>query len=334
MTGLLKVAVMALSLASMSAIGVAQEITWKMGHLTPPGSSYLAAVKEVPERISKATNGKVKVELFATLFQVREQPQAVRDGRLDMISGVHPYLSGTAPTLAASELPGLFWDMDDYIKVIESDVGDHLREVWSRQFNSHVLAFGAFDRSVILSNKKLAKIEDFRGLKIRVPSAGAAQLMGSLGARPVQLAFPEIAPALSSGVVDAVLTDAGTSQGMGFHNIAKYLHVWHSGVFSWAMVINNDVWKSLDPELQKVITAEFQALQNDHFAGYKKHNDEIIKSMSESGMEVIIPSKEEVARMYSDRNTKLIFSSFTGLAKKTGSDGAAVIEMVKKALNK
>ncbi|MDB3935477.1 TRAP transporter substrate-binding protein DctP [Granulosicoccus sp.] len=334
MTGLLKVAALTLAFVSLPAVTAAQEITWKMGHLTPPGSSYLSAVQSVPERVDKATNGEVNVELFATLFQVREQPQAVRDGRLDMIAGVHPFLSGTAPTLAASELPGLFWDIDDYITVIESDVGDHLRDVWSRQFNSHVLAFGAFDRSVILSNKKLAKVEDFRGLKIRVPSAGAAQLMGALGARPVQLAFSEIAPALSSGVVDAVLTDAGTSRGMGFDDIAEYLHVWHSGVFSWAMVINNDVWNGLDPELQETITAEFQALQKDHFDGYKARNDEIIKSMGDSGMEIIIPPKDEVARMYSDRNTELIFNSFTSLAKKTGSDGEAVIEMVKKALNK
>ena len=334
MTSLLKIAALAISITLLPAVSAAQEFTWKMGHLTPPGSSYLSAVESVPERIAKATDGKVKVELFATLFQVREQPQAVRDGRLDMIAGVHPYLSGTAPTLAASELPGLFWDIDDYIKVVESDVGDHLREVWDRQFNSHVLAFGAFDRSVILSNRKLAKIEDFNGLKIRVPSAGAAQLMGALGARPVQLAFPEIAPALSSGVVDAVLTDAGTSRGMGFDNIAEYLHVWHSGVFSWAMVINNDVWNSLDAEMQETISTEFQALQEDHFAGYKERNDEIIKSMGESGMEIIIPSKEEVARMYSDRNTELIFASFANLAEKTGSDGEAVIEMVKEVLNK
>lgn len=303
----------------------AQDIVLKMGHFIPPDSSYLVAVQSVPDRIARATGGRVKVELYSTLIQVRDQPSALRDGRLDMVAAVHPFMSGTAPTLSTGELPGLFYDIEDYKLVLDSFLADEHRKVWERQFNGVVLALGAFDRMVIVSKKPLNRVEDFRGLKIRVPSAPASQLMITVGARPVQLVFAEIAPALSSGVVDAVLTDAGTSRGMGFYNIAKYLHVWRTGVVSWAMVINKDVWGKLPADVRDVIQAEFRAIESDHFRNYASHSDSIIASMKEKGMTVIAPGDPEIKRMYSEANLSKVYDAFIALAEKTGVDNARQI---------
>lgn len=317
-----------------AATASAQPVTLKMGHFIPPDSSYMVAVNSVPDRIAKATNGQVKIELYSSLVKPPELSGAVRDGRLDMIAAVHAFMSGTAPALSVGELPGLFLDGTDYKRALDQYLAKELIGIWDRQFNSTVLALGAFDRMVILSKKPLRVIEDFNGIKIRVPSAGAAHLMNALGAKPVQLAFAEIAPAMSSGVVDAVLTDAGVAHGMGFHNIAKNVNVWRSGVVSWAMVVNKDAWAKLSPDLQKAMAAEFKAIEAEHFAAYTKHSDDMIARMVAKGMTLVEPTKAEVDRMYSEKYTKAAYDNFYEQSQRSGIDGRATVDAVRKILAK
>ena len=331
---LLAVLFLLASSASLTSAFAAETIVLKMGHFLPPDSSYMVAVSSVPARIAKATSGQVKVELYSSLVKAPELSAAVRDGRLDMVAAVHGFMSGTAPALSAGELPGMFWDAEDYKKALDTFLAKELTSIWDRQFNSNVLALGAFDRMVILSNKPLRTVEDFKGIKIRVPSAVSSQLMNALGAKPVQLAFPEIAPALSSGVVDAVLTDAGVSHGMGFYNIAKWINVWRSGVVSWAMVVNKDAWAKIPPDLQKAMTVEFKAIEQDHFAGYAKHSDAMIAKMVEKGMTLVEPPRSEIEKMYSDKYTKVAYDSFIQQSSRSGTDGRKTITELRMALQK
>ena len=328
----IRLAAGALALALALPAAVAQTIAWKMGHLIASDSSYMVAVSSVPERIAKATNGRVNIELHSSLVKPPELSAAVRDGRLDIVAAVHGFMSGTAPALSAGELPGLFWDGDDYKRALDAFLAEEHKKIWEKQFNANVLALGAFDRIVILSNKPLRKVEDFKGVKIRVPSAVASQLMHALGARPVQLAFAEIAPALSSGVVDAVMTDAGVSHGMGFYNISKFINVWRSGVVSWAMVVNKDAWAKVPPDLQKVVAAEFKAIERDHFAAYTKHSDAMIAKMVEKRMTYVEPPKPEIEKMYSEKYTKAVYDSFIELSGKSGTDGRRFVAELRKVL--
>lgn len=327
-------AVAALFVMFVPATFGAEPIVWKMGQFTPPGSSYLVAVNSIPERIAKATDGRLKIELHSSLVKPPELAAGVLDGRLDSAAVIHAFISGTAPTLSSGELPGMFWDIDDYKKALDAFLAEENKKTWARQFNSVVLAQGAFDRIVIMSNKPLRKIEDFRGLKIRIPGAVAARLMVSLGARPVTITFAEIAPALSSGVVDAVMTDAGTSFGMGFYSFTKYLHVWRSGVVSWAIVANKDVWAKLPPDLQKAAADEFKAIERDHFAGYTKYSDAAIARMVAKGVTYIEPPKSEIDRMYSEQNTKSAYEWFYDLSGKSQADGRRMVSELRKILGK
>lgn len=330
----IRTAVAALFVMFIPTVFAAEPIVWKMGQFTPPGSSYLVAVNSIPERIAKATNGRLKIDLYPSLVKPPEMPAAMRDGRLDAIAMIHAFMSGTAPTLSSGELPGMFWDIDDYKKALDAFLAEENKKTWATQFNGVALAQGAFDRIVIMSNKPLRKIEDFKGLKIRIPGAVAARLMVSLGARPVTIAFPEIAPALSSGVVDAVMTDAGTSFGMGFYSITKYMHVWRSGVVSWAVVANKEAWAKLPPDLQKTVADEFKAIERDHFAGYTKYSDAMIAKMVEKGVTYIEPPKSEIDRMYSEKNTKSAYEWFYDLSKNSQADGRGIVSELRKILGK
>lgn len=311
---------------ALPAMAGAQDVTLRMGHFVPPSSSYMVAVETIPARISAATGGAVEIQLFHNLVPGPNLPDAVRDGRLDLAAPLHPWVSGTAPTLALAELPGLFKGPEDYSVALEEFLEAEYVDVWASQFNAKVLASGMFDRAVILSQKPLATAADFKGIRIRVPSVVMAQFMESLGAQPVELPFGEIAPAMERGVVDAVLTDAGTSRGMGFYDVAKYVNLWDIAVFSWPILINADSWARIPPELQQKMQAEFRAIQADHFAGYAAHNDQVIADLEAKGMTVVRPDAEARAAVFSADNLEPLYQRYLRLSAERGRPAEALLE--------
>lgn len=324
-------AVLGAGLAASATAGAEQ--VWKLGHINATDSSYLQTVKTMPERIAKATGGEIKIELHHSLVKGSAQPAGLRDGRLEIIAGVNPWLSGEAPILNIGHLPGLIADEQQYKNVLAAGLQDEFAKVWLEKYNGVMLSHGVFERQVILSNKAIRTAADFKGLKVRVHNTEAAQLMNALGAKPTPVAFPEIAPALQRGVVDAVMTSTGTSHGFGFYTVAKYIHYWDIGTgVGWSVVVNKDAWAKLSPDLQEKVRAEFQAIQAEHYANHQAYSEKMTKAQVEKGMELIVASEAEKAKVFAPENVKAVYDAWYELAEDRGYDGRAVVEKTRKLI--
>jgi len=314
-----------------SSAAIAQEHVWKMGHIPATDSSYLKIVGSIPDRIAKATGGKVKVEPHPTLVKGPQQPAALRDGRLEMTMGVNPWLSGEAPILNIGHLPGLIKDENEYRKVMDAGLKEDFAKVWADKYNGVMLATGVWEDQVILSNKELRKADDFKGMKVRVHNTEAAQLMNALGAKPTPVVYEEMALSLQRGIVDVVMTSCGTSHGFGFYTVAKYIHVWKIGTaIGWSAVVNKDAWAKLSPDLQKAVAAEFKAIEDDHYKVHRKYSDDMIQKQVDKGMTLIRASDEEIAKVFSPQNVEVVYEAFYKLAAERGFDGKAVVEKARK----
>ena len=312
---------------ALSAPAMAQEHVWKMGYVPATGSSYLKTIETMPDRISAETGGAVKIELHPTLVQGSAQPGGLRDGRLEIIAGVNPWLSGEAPILNIGHLPGLIADSQEYRQVLNAGLEDDIAKVWLDRYNGVMLSHGVFERQVILSNKAILTAEDFKGLKVRVHNTEAAQLMNSLGAKPTPIAFGEIVPALERGVVDAVMTSTGTSHGFGFYSAAEYIHNWGIGTgVGWSVVVNKDAWAELSPELQETVRAAFQAIEDDHYAEDSAYSDLMTQRQVDAGMTLIVPGADERAAVFAPENVSAVYDAWYELCDDRGFDCQQVLE--------
>lgn len=331
---------LATTLLALGTLGAApavhaQEHVWKMGHVNATDSSYLKTIQTIPDRIAKATGGKVKIELRPNLVQGSGQPGGLRDGRLEIIAGVNPWLSGEAPILNFGHLPGLIADAEEYRRVMDAGLEEDIAKVWLDKYNGVMVGHGVFERQVILSNKPILEAADFAGLKIRVHNTEAAQLMNVLGAKPTPVAFGEIAPALQRGVVDAVMTSTGTSYGMGFYDVADYIHYWGIGTgVGWSVVVNKDAWEKLTPELQAAVRAEFKAIEADHYAEHEAYSDLMTQKQIDKGMTLIVPGSDERAEVFAEANVKAVYDAWYQLCKDRGYDCEAVVAKAKQLLGK
>jgi len=321
--------------ASLSLPALSQEHVWKMGHVPATDSSYLETIETMPARIASATGGMVTIELHPTLVKGSAQPGALRDGRLEIIAGVNPWLSGEAPILNFGHLPGLIADAQEYRRVLDAGLEEDIANVWLEKYNGVMLSHGVFERQVILSNKPILKPEDFKGLKIRVHNTEAAQLMNALGAKPTPVDFAEIAPALQRGVVDAVMTSTGTSHGFGFYSVAEYVHYWGIGTgVGWSVVVNKDAWNKLTPELQDAVRAEFQAIEDEHYANDDRYSDAMTQLQIDKGMTLIVPGADERAKVFAAENVKAVYDAWYALCDARGYDCRAVFAKAEKLLGR
>lgn len=107
--------------------------------------------------------------------------------------------------------------------------------------------------TVLTRDRKVSRIEDLRGLRLRTPSE-VAPLLKQVGADPVTMPMAEVYSALSKGVVDGVVAPADTLRSLHFSEVARYLNllVVPRGAYP-ARAISEKAWAKLPPDLQAIL---------------------------------------------------------------------------------
>ncbi len=109
--------------------------------------------------------------------------------------------------------------------------------------------------------KEINSLDDLKGLNMRFFGLGA-KVMEKLGVSTSLLAAGDIFPALERGAIDATefsmpIVDAR----LGFYKIAKYNYFpgWHQPSTLFELIVNKDVWESLDEKSHNQIRTACQA---------------------------------------------------------------------------
>ena len=104
------------------------------------------------------------------------------------------------------------------------------------------------------SRKKITKLEDFKGLKIRhAGGAVSSERFKALGAAGVVIAWPDVAMALTQGTIDGVATTTKSVESAKLHECGlKYALECRHFVSYYYPMVNLKFWNSLPPDLQKI----------------------------------------------------------------------------------
>ena len=313
----------------------AQEIELTMVMIPGPGSTYEQAIFSVPERIEKATDGKVKITVNNSLVTGTQLAPSVRDGRAQMSAVLHPYLSSGDPVMGLPHLPGLIESMEEYKFVWDAFYGEMLADSWLNKWNSVVLAEGAFCTQSLWSTTPIRTIADFKGKKIRVNNTESGQLLGALGAKPTPTAWGEIPSALQRGLLDGVMGASCAGHQMGFGAVTGYVQNWKMGpIVGWAILANKDVWATVPADLQVMIKDEMHALQEEGFHGYYEYQGMMEAKIVEQGTEVWVAPDDKVAELFAPEYTDGVYEAWYARAEEEGIDGKAIVQRVRTVLGK
>mgnify|MGYP001052404924 FL=1 len=181
-------------------------------------------------------------------------------------------------------------------------------------------------------NKEIKSVDDLKGLNMRIAGLGA-KTMARLGANTQLIPAGEIFVSLERGRIEAVEFSAPQLDiGFGLQKIAKFYYFpgWHQPA-SWdSIIINMDVWKSLTPKHQRIMTeachanitynmydqvnAQVAAIEKIEQAGVKivRFPDEVLAALKKEAQQVM---KEEAEK---DPLFKEAYESLTAYVTRVG----------------
>ena len=123
-------------------------------------------------------------------------------------------------------------------------------------------------------NKEINTLDDFKGLKIRMPGLGG-EVMRKLGAAAVSLPGVEIFPSMKSGAIDATeWVGPWNDLASGFYQVADYYYCpgFHEPGAGLSTGINLDIWDSLTKSQQEILRIACQAENERTFSEYNYRN--------------------------------------------------------------
>lgn len=211
------------------------------------------------DKVNTRAKGKVKIDWIGgpEVVKTFDQVHALKAGTIDMLL-YYPF-GYTKSVMPEAECKGL----TELAEWEERKSGAF--ELWSEIFEKRVNAkyIGRFHSLVtftVFSNKKIEKVSDFKGLKIRVMPL-YIPFMKALGASPVTIPPPEIYTSIERGVVDGFMWPSVGMASFGLQEVTKYQVV--PGVFQMepATLISMKTWKKIPADVQALIMEIMQDME-------------------------------------------------------------------------
>ncbi|WP_374198803.1 TRAP transporter substrate-binding protein [Janthinobacterium sp. UMAB-56] len=261
-------------------------IVIKFSHVVATDTPKGQAAERFKQLAEKATNGKVKVELYpnSQLYKDKEELEALQLGAVQMLA---PSLAKFGPLgvkeFEAFDLPYIFPTKTALYNVTEGEIGKSLLKKLEPKGITG-LAYWDNGFKVMSANKPLHSPADFKGLKMRIQSSKVLDAqMRALGANPQVLAFSEVYQALQTGVVDGTENPPSNMYTQKMHEVQKHVTVSNHGYLGYAVIVNKKFWDGLPPDIRAQLEKAMREATTFEKAIAQRDNDQALDAIKKSG---------------------------------------------------
>ncbi|MET0385179.1 MAG: TRAP transporter substrate-binding protein DctP, partial [Polyangiales bacterium] len=244
--------------ASSKIVGAAETQFLRIATLAPRDSDLAKGFMKLDQGMKKATNNAWGVRLYPSGVAGDEVDvlRKMKIGQMDasLITGIG--LSQVVRETTLLTVPGLISNYKEW---------DAVRTALTPEYDSSfekagykLLAWGETGALRMFAKAPLEKPSSLKNMRPWLwPQAHAQkEMLNAIGANGVPLGVPEVYGALQTGMVDQVTGTCVTLVSLQWHSTLKYLTKESSGVLPGAMLLSGEKWKSLPPDVQKIVQDE------------------------------------------------------------------------------
>jgi len=281
------------SIAGLLAAGEASaaDVTLRVGNVYPATHSIPVATNEFKKLVEQKSKGRIAVQVFnnSELGSEREMAEMVKNGSLEMVLSGLPGTGAYVPEIEVMEAFYMYKNVEDLAR-ISAAIRDDLQEFMLPK--GFVLVGMMYQGPrITLSTKPLKTLEDFKGLRLRVPQTPLfVALAKSWGATPTAISLTEVYTSLESGVITALEATAETIVTSNFHEKAKNLLMTRHNYYPQPMVINRTWFEKLPKDLQQAIVDAAKEAGQYQLGIHKAAEDKAMATMRASGVVVTEPA--------------------------------------------
>jgi tripartite ATP-independent transporter DctP family solute receptor len=276
----------AILLMPVSGAMAQQKISLRVADQNTADSVIGVAFDRMADLANKSGTVEMKVYHGGVLGQEREMIEQTMAGALDIIIASPGNLGVFESSIGLLALPFLYRDVDHVRGVVDGPFFDKINDRLIKNIGVRSLftGFPGF-RYTYTKNKAVLSIEDFKGMKIRVPPSEVhVETFKALGANPTPVAFGEIYTSLQTGVIE------------GMENINEYIyspklleqlkfcsrtgHMFEP----WQILISEKTWQKMSEAQRKAVKEAAAQAWKEQREKQAARNIEYENKLKEAGM--------------------------------------------------
>lgn len=285
--------------AGLAAPATAQK-SMRIGMVTINDTQHALANK-FKEEIEKRLKGAIKVSVFPAA-QLGKIPRQIENLKLGVQQGfVSPpgFFAGINKNFQVPDAPGVFknfWHAHNTLT--HKDFRDKYLRL-AEKAGVIGLTIANYGPTGIASIKPIRKLDDMKGLKIRVLAtpmeSKAASTMGMTG---VPMPYSEVLPALQQGTIDGCLSNAVVMGASKFYTATKFITITETGIIPSVLWVSTRWLKTLPKAQQDEILKLGRELDSWTSVQAFENNKKIVKVWTDNGAEVIrLPATDQKTMM-------------------------------------
>jgi TRAP-type C4-dicarboxylate transport system substrate-binding protein len=255
---LITLAAISVALAAASLTGArAQTTELKLSHFLPPNHTFHKWAQAWAERLDKESGGRLKITIYPNGQLVgppNRQFDAARNGIVDMSFVLHTVTPGRYPITELAQL-AFTWPKAGFGSAVTGRRLTELAPTYLAKEHEglHILWMAVAMPAVVQSKIPLAKLDDFKGVKLRYSGAQNRKLYETMGAVPLLISPPESQDALAKGIIEAASFPYEGALSIDLPSVAKHATEPGMATAPFALVMNPAKYNSLPPDLKALI---------------------------------------------------------------------------------
>ncbi len=304
------------------------EFTLKFASVAPAGTTWANTAKKFKKYVKENTEGRVKVKTYlgGGLGGEIETAEATKRGSIAGWGGSMGALSSAVPEIECFELPYLFKDSKQALKVLKAVRQQTHDLLWDRGYKLAFFSQNGF-RS-IGSSKPILTVKDLKGLKMRSQQTKVhLDLWKAFGASPIPMAVTEVLSSMQTGVIDGYdNTELFAFAAAWYVATTHFTRTQH--IYQPAAIVYSKKWfQSLPKELQEVLSGDSEEvlkMEKRSFRSVDAMGPQLVQNFRDAGIEV--HELDDATRNKFKAATSGVKGKFKSRTTKAGKDLLKAIE--------
>ena len=304
---------LAASLSAAATGAHAQAKHFKFAYDQPNTTGYGIVGNVFADKLKELSKGTMLIDQYpgAQLGQEPQVLQLVKSGDIEFCISASANAATLSPQAGVMSLHFLFRSEDHLVKAVaDPAVIKAVREMIDDTVQgAHVLAVTTLGLRNIYSKREVKKIEDIKGMKVRVQATPTEDTMfPAYGAQTVHMPFGNVYTSLQTGVVDAAENGVNVYLVNKHYEVAPVMSMTEHEANNSLIWVSDKVWSSLTAEqkawvqaaadeVAKVEPAKALDLEHQSATKLKGMGVKIVTDVDKSGfITVATPYLEKMAK--------------------------------------
>ncbi|GLC97611.1 ABC transporter substrate-binding protein [Cupriavidus sp. TA19] len=272
----------------------------KFGHLSPDDAPLGQGALKFAELVAKKSDNKIQIKVYPSgqLGSEAQQIGATQGRTQDFILLSTTPLSSVVKELQIMDFPGIVSTPAEADALLDGPAG---KKMLGRFEARNLVGLAFFEngfRHLTNNKKRVVKLEDMRGLKVRVQqSPSSIDVFQRLGTNPVPMSWNQLYTALETRTVDAQENPIATIHAGKLYEVQKYMTLTAHAYGANVLVGSKKLWESLSADERKIITEAAVEARNFQRKLSREKEQALMAEMTASGLSVDRFAPEEFNKL-------------------------------------